>query len=178
MKLHGWNRKRGITPVRREEMNDLVMWVDPGETTGIAVYSWVTDAVTHRELEFPHVGEYLEAMCMANKNRLSIGWERFIITAQTARNSQAPWSLEVIGMTRWLVHRHGCVQLQPALPGDRELGNERWVRALGWMPPRKKTDRDAYAATQHLLAWMLRNNVLPREHQQKLFTTLDEAGRI
>lgn len=85
---------------------------------------------------------------------IQLGWERFIITTETAKKTQAPWSLEVIGMLRWISYTNNWDILPSAAPGDRDLGKKEWVKALGWLPPR--SGKDAMSAAQHLLAFLIR----------------------
>lgn len=42
---------------------------------------------------------------------VTVGCERFTITPQTGKNSQAGWSLECIGMMRLLARAHGAGEL-------------------------------------------------------------------
>ena len=112
------------------------------------------------EYPFKSVGVYLEAFLPEAWPHLSIGWERFLITERTARLTQAPWSLEVIGMTRYIALRNGYRILTPAAPGDRDLGQVEMVDALGWCPRGMRDD--GMSACQHLLAWMLRSQSAPQ----------------
>lgn len=59
--------------------------------------------------------------------------ERFVISRSTASNSQAPWSLEIIGNTRWLSHTYlGTDQIVLQTPSDAKslVTNER-IKNLG-----------------------------------------------
>lgn len=91
-------------------MGRRVLAVDPGKMTGLAVFSlepggepvleWAAEVdedtfavpVRHEMNLYPH----LEVVC-----------ERFVITAQTAKNSQAPFSLELIGVLKQCVRDMG-----------------------------------------------------------------------
>ena len=84
----------------------VILAIDPGLATGVAV-------VTHdgHDLAVVYSGEFdpMETGVVV-RNLLhehtpsEIVIERFTITTATAKNSQAPWSLEVIGMVKWLVY--------------------------------------------------------------------------
>lgn len=83
-----------------------VIAVDPGLATGIAVVSRSDDDV----LVLEYSGE-LPPLDAAERFRELLGIrfpesevvvERFTITSATAKNSQAPWSLKVIGALEWI----------------------------------------------------------------------------
>jgi len=89
----------------------LVLAVDPGKTTGIAVFSY-GDADKDPQLLYSSevqadtfAGEIRYALKLAAEAgvELEIACERFTITAQTAKNSQAPYSLEQIGVLKHIV---------------------------------------------------------------------------
>jgi len=133
---------------------DLVSWVDPGLTSGIAVWSFAHGNVIEvKEFDFEELGCYLDNMPVQR-----IGWETFKITERTAKLTQAPWSLEVIGMCRWLALQKNWDVLKPAMPADRAPIHQ--VDALGWCPRGMRDD--GMSACQHLLAWLLRTRLAPR----------------
>lgn len=87
--------------------NRLILSVDPGKASGICLFSFEDG----QEPEMLWSGEYQqneyaqpirqaigEAMMRAVK--LEVVCERFTINAQTVRNSQAPFSLEQIGILK------------------------------------------------------------------------------
>jgi hypothetical protein len=88
-------------------MSKLVLSVDPGKASGIALFSFEDG----KEPELLWSGEYQqtefakpirEALADAMRYALPIEivCERFTINAQTVRNSQAPYSLEQIGILK------------------------------------------------------------------------------
>lgn len=95
--------------------------LDPGLASGIA------------ELEYDHVHNRLTLTASYETTRDEVGWrlenfctrykpheamvvaEHFIITPKTATNSQAPWSLEINGMCKWIVHKMWGVDIERAL---------------------------------------------------------------
>jgi hypothetical protein len=153
-----------------EWLNHVVVWVDPGEKTGIAV--WKKDDPTNLEIfemRFRDVGAFLSWLLVQYGPDASVGWERFIVTEETAKKAHAAdWALETIGMVRWLIICNECRTLAPAAPGDRYLGKVEWLQALGWEKPGCLDD--GRSASQHLLAWMLRTHNAPPEVMAKLFT--------
>lgn len=90
-----------------------VLAVDPGKATGMALFSLQTGQEPvlewSKELEQHEVAEALRGVLWAPEKRsdLDIVCERFVINAQTVRNSQAPYSLEVIGIVKQCLHDNG-----------------------------------------------------------------------
>lgn len=88
-----------------------VLAVDPGKLTGVSLVYWSgnpdEDPVVEVSEEVDEVAFaglisslFLQANLMAPNNYLAC--ERFIINAQTAKKSQAPYSLEMIGVLKHL----------------------------------------------------------------------------
>ena len=80
----------------------IVMGVDPGLMTGVCLVNFGRDRedpvlMTSKEIEFPEVMLWCSTF-MPEAQRLVA--ERFIITPKTGKNSQAPWSLETLGVVR------------------------------------------------------------------------------
>jgi hypothetical protein len=87
-------------------MTDYVLAIDPGKATGMALFSREAGAEPvmewSRELEQWEVAEAVREVLWnpVIRNHLDVVCERFVINAQTVRNSQAPYSLEVIGIVK------------------------------------------------------------------------------
>lgn len=88
-----------------------ILAIDPGLTTGIAVVTadgTDLELVESDELDVMATGyrvrDLLWDLYQEHGDDFAVVIERFTITAATAKNSQAPWSLKVIGMVEWLVH--------------------------------------------------------------------------
>lgn len=88
-------------------MSKLVLSVDPGKASGIALFAYMDDA----EPEIIWSGEYQQeeyarpirealADAMMRSIPIEVVCERFTINAQTVRNAQAPYSLEQIGILK------------------------------------------------------------------------------
>lgn len=86
-----------------------VMAVDPGLLSGVAIFSYVDGKLTLEqsdELPWQELGELAEYHLAIRNKGMAVVCERFTITVQTAKNSQAPWSLECIGMLQWLAYKN------------------------------------------------------------------------
>jgi hypothetical protein len=88
------------------ELPKWILAVDPGKLTGIALIK-IVDGVP--EIVWSDETEYMETCHLMNRvirdhatDGLRVVYERFIITPMTAKNSVAPWSLELIGVIKYL----------------------------------------------------------------------------
>lgn len=91
----------------------LVIAVDPGKVTGLAVISYSGETptlVASKELTaYLFAATLSGALREASDLRLTtdIVCERFVINAQTIKNSQAPFSIEQIGMMKYVTYCAG-----------------------------------------------------------------------
>jgi hypothetical protein len=88
-----------------------VLAVDPGKTTGISFLSLNNEPALlssgeYQPDEFARPVRDTFAWCAANNVEFDVVCERFIINAQTVRNSQAPFSLEQIGALKQIMRDH------------------------------------------------------------------------
>ena len=87
-------------------MIDYVLAIDPGKMTGMTLFKRESgldpELVWSREVEQTEYAEPIREV-LSNPEileSLTVVCERFIINAQTVRNSQAPFSLEQIGILK------------------------------------------------------------------------------
>jgi hypothetical protein len=94
-------------------MPKYVLAIDPGKATGMALFSLELGSEPvlewSKELEQDEVAEAVRSVLWAPEIRhhLDVVCERFTINAQTVRNSQAPYSLEVIGIVKQCLKDNG-----------------------------------------------------------------------
>lgn len=85
-------------------MTKYVLAVDPGKSTGVAFFAWDGESdpalMSAYEAQPEEFAEVIRELLSAAKGELTVVCERFIINAQTVRNSQAPYSLEQIGVLK------------------------------------------------------------------------------
>ena len=91
----------------------MIISVDPGKATGVAVFSYEKgqepELVESTEVDFysfaPWIREWLDSYFLKNSTEyeLHVVCERFTINAQTTKNSQAPFSLEEIGVLKQIM---------------------------------------------------------------------------
>ena len=93
----------------------IVLAVDPGKASGIALLQWEPESGQDPELVY---SEEVQPEEFAQEVRIGlvnikdgepfhVACESFIINAQTVRNSQAPYSLEQIGVLKHLCREAG-----------------------------------------------------------------------
>lgn len=113
-------------------MND-VLAIDPGLATGAClVRPEGPELLRSDELDVQQYYGWLEHyLGYYEPGTLSIVCERFTINAETAKKSQAPWSLENIGVLRYLTQKTGHATFELQSPGDakRFVSNDR-LKAL------------------------------------------------
>jgi hypothetical protein len=100
----------------------IVLAVDPGKASGIAIITWDKAAQTTPVLSYSNEvqpdqfgDEITQGLSyLTGPEDFSVVCESFTINAQTVRNSQAPWSLENIGVLKYLCRTHGYDPLKIA----------------------------------------------------------------
>lgn len=82
------------------------------------------------ESDFPALMAAVEAYATVDTQFVI---ENFFITQATAKNSQAPWSLKVIGAVEWVCLREGLSPLVLQTPSDaKNFVPDAKLRALGY----------------------------------------------
>jgi hypothetical protein len=88
-------------------MTKLVLAIDPGKATGIAFFSYETgsepvliESGEYQQDEYAKPIRQALAHSIMSGQELEIVCERFTINSQTVKNSQAPYSLEQIGILK------------------------------------------------------------------------------
>lgn len=123
-------------------MTMLVLAVDPGKLSGVALFSYTTgqepELVWTAEVDQKQYASKLrEAFQLANyaQIELQVACERFIINAQTVRNSQAPYSIEQIGILKQVLMDHDRepddLHLQSPSDAKNLFGNDK-LKKLGY----------------------------------------------
>ena len=132
-----------------------VLAVDPGRTTGFVIwrdgerFEKELDAETFLAYIAPSIekGEFDYVVC-----------ERYIITTQTAKLSQAPWSLEQIGVLRFLCARHNIPFVLQNVSDAKRFANEQRLKQIRWARP--KGGGHARDAQRHLLLFLVKNDMI------------------
>ena len=146
-----------------------IIAIDPGLASGCAhvtVNPTGFTIVSTAELAPRETGEWLRTSLrlVPDHDATAVVIEKFTITAKTAQNSQAPWSLEVIGQSRWIVWEEIGPERQLIVqsPADSMAAfkNDR-LRALGlW---HRGGHGHAVEALRHVALFAHRQKLLPRQ---------------
>lgn len=158
------------------ERQDVIVWLDPGLTTGAAWWD--------EEAEIFHSGEYtadqlmrgLEALAVLYPGRLVVGYEQYIVTGGGGAVRGTPkHSLGVIAQVEEAVSA-GLFRLLPPVPSSaRNLGNPVYLKRLGWHKPGKGHANDA---CQHLVAHLIRQKPMSPFVKRKLFPGYNPGATI
>lgn len=130
-----------------------VLAVDPGKLTG---WCWVTADLAHSEGEAAQEPFLDMAWSLIDSGCLdTVVCERYTVTAHTATLTQAPWSLEQIGVLRWMCHNRGIEFILQAPADAKRLATEETLKGVGW--PRPRGAGHARDAQRHMFLWQVRN---------------------
>ncbi len=108
------------TPTAKYEMPKWILSIDPGKMTGLAlikIEDGVPEIVWSKETEYMDTCNEMNIVIAEHRaDNLRVLYERFIITPMTAKNSVAPWSLELIGVIKYLTGAYGVTDVVDQSP--------------------------------------------------------------
>jgi hypothetical protein len=161
-------------------VSGIALWYDPGKLTGVCGVDPDTGQLLYiDEHDLMNTGQTLEygiqtfhgpkPMIDSVTSPVKVGWETYRI--MKGAQTQAPWSLEAIGMIKYMCLRNGYTILPPADPSQRNVCTLTMLKAMGWYP-RIKGRKDALSAAQHCVAWWLRTDTLPEQYHDAVYGPL------
>ena len=131
----------------------VVMAVDPGKMTGVALF----DGTNHQSFELDIDVVFTKLYDLVKMYRpAAVICEAFRITVQTAKNTQAPWSLELIGALRLTCLLFDIPFILQSPSDAKGFATDDKLKAMEWYNPSKGGHQND--ATRHLMAWLVRNN--------------------
>jgi hypothetical protein len=146
----------------------MVLAVDPGKLSGITIVSFEDENVEVEysgECDARHFHEpILEAIKTAAIRgvRLDVVCERFIINAQTAKNSQAPFSLEQIGVLKYILLTAGIdpdeIKFQSPVDAKKMFPNDALKKIGVW---HRGGQGHALDAMRHAMLFLVKNGWKP-----------------
>lgn len=136
---------------------DLVVWLDPGLTTGMAWWDPRVEIFGSWQYEKGDLLKRIEYLVQTHEGQVGIGCEHYIIAGRSPGNPKP--SLEVIGAVEAGAGEGRYCLLPPMPSAARKLGSAVLLRRLGWYKPGKDHANDA---AMHLLAYLFREKRLPR----------------
>jgi ABC-type transport system involved in Fe-S cluster assembly fused permease/ATPase subunit len=140
----------------------IIIAVDPGKMTGVATWDSKTGVFHAEEYSvesfFEWVHTYVHQSVMEHgAENVQIVCESFIITPSTGKNSQAPWSLELIGVCRFLTYRYGMRPMKLQSPAvAKTFATDQKLRAVEW---HTKARGHANDAARHLMTYCATNGL-------------------
>jgi len=143
-----------------------IIAIDPGLASGCAhvrAEHGALRVVSTAELAPRETAEWTrDAIRRAYPDTTAVVIERFTITAKTAQNTQAPWSLEVIGQTRLIIWEEMGPERVPFLQNIADskaaFTNDRLRRYGLW---HKGGAGHAVEALRHAALFIQNNRMLP-----------------
>jgi len=140
----------------------LVIAVDPGKTSGVA--TWDGEKFDSMELDVSSFFDDVHTMihqAVGRGDTVRLVSESFIITVHTAKNTQATWSLELIGVLKFFAHAYKLEPLVLQQPSTgKAFGTDAKLRHMGWY---RKGMGHANDAARHLLTFMATRKMIPTE---------------
>lgn len=147
----------------------FVLSVDPGKATGMALFSFEKGEepvmLWSKELQFEEYAAPIREAYAQCGPELLVVCERFTINAQTVRNSQAPFSLECIGVLKQIMLDNGvpvdAIKMQSPADAKAMFDNKKIKKLEYW-----HTGGEGHAldAIRHGLLYLVKLgwNPLPR----------------
>lgn len=155
-------------------MTNYIIAVDPGKATGVAYFEHnvgsepvLLQTAEVQPLEFaPLIRELYDDACARSvlkpDNGIIFVCERFVINAQTVRNSQAPFSLEQIGVLKQILRDAGIPEesiiWQSPADSKAMFPNEALKKVGYW---HKGGEGHAQDALRHALLYLVKKGWKP-----------------
>ena len=141
-------------------MTTHVLAVDPGKATGLSFFSYEKGEepvmIWSKEVQFDTYAEPIRSV-LAEYPDVHVICERFTINAQTVRNSQAPFSLEEIGVLKQIMIDYGYTpeNLKFQSPADAKamFDNQKLKKLEYW---HKGGEGHALDSIRHGLLYMVK----------------------
>lgn len=160
-----------MIPVAEEKKApDVVLWIDPGLHLGWAMLEGehFSTGQVHGRLE---AGDFLHET-ISSRPGIACGWEIYIVGHGVGGVGDPAPAHENIGVARWLTHHHGGTVLLGQPAASRTIASMAALKGMGW----EWKGNHSLSATQHLLAWCLREKHLKAKTDEvygALITNLD-----
>lgn len=117
-------------------MRRYLLSIDPGLLTGVALLD-ITDQDNilicgSWELTIDQFFDLSEAVVSGLGQYVEVVIEDFNITDRTVKLSEAPWSLQLIGATMFLVRRFGAADFNLQKPSEKHFADNAKLRHIGF----------------------------------------------
>ena len=134
--------------------------------TGWAYLSREDNVFASGQSEFLEICDFVYEQGRLHRSELVLVAESFMIGPQTVKNTQAPWSLEVIGVARYVSQHFTKRDLVLQAPASaKRFASDARLKHMDWYKPGKGHANDA---SRHLLTVLANRGWLPTEELRKL----------
>lgn len=146
-------------------MSTRILTVDPGRATGWGVLEH--GSVYFGEESFESFPEWAEEF-LRGRSGFLVAAERFVISQGTVTKARTDtnWSIELIGVLRYLTRKHGHEFLLQGAADAKRFGSDKLLRQLGWWTPGSDHARDA---ARHLALALARRD--PADLDRRLLSS-------
>lgn len=140
---------------------DVIAWFDPGTTTGGALYDIMANHFDSKQYSPEELPVAVEALCLAYRDRLMIGYELYVQTPRPRAGSSAKPSNDAIAVIDQACARHGIPQIK-GQPSSARMAKSTvvFLRRLGWYRPGQGHANDAAC---HLFRHLIRMKPVPEK---------------
>ena len=129
----------------------MILAIDPGLATGV-MYGTVDD-YEHDIIDFPVIYSYLDKLISSGTFDVVV-IENFLISNQTAKKTQATWSLRIIGAVEYMCLREGIEMVLQTPSEAKNFITDKRLREFNMWFKGAGHDRDA---ARHFLLWYFKN---------------------
>lgn len=150
---------------------ELLVWFDPGKTTGWASYAFATQTFRSGQVGDTDgvLATFLESLYSGNETfpaeGVAVGYEMYLVVGGP-RAGTSEHSEKAIGVIRGTAKRCGYTLLPPQPGSARKLGGPVMLRRMGWYVPGQRHANDA---AMHLLSYLMKQKPMPYPVRRKLF---------
>lgn len=142
--------------MRIQGIDGVLIWLDPGWTTGHAMLSRAGDFLCGQHVGVCELSDWLDGLAPYWGPNVMLGWEAY--QAVGARSAKSTYGLRVMGAAEWIAHRHDWQPLDEVPSSMRTVATVGALRQLGWY---RKGQPHAMDAARHLLAHIMRTGIAP-----------------
>jgi hypothetical protein len=142
--------------------------------TGLAWYDLQSGTFGSEQYSPVNLRKQLDELA-GHTRRMTIGYERFIVTSGGSRGSTPEHAHRAIQVLDSYAQEHTVPMLPPQPSSARKLGQVVYLRRLGWYKPGRGHANDA---AQHLLADLLKRHPMPSSIRGKLFPGYTASATI
>jgi hypothetical protein len=133
----------------------MILAIDPGLASGI-MYG-TPDNFEHDIIPFPQIYSYLDDLISTIRFDVVV-IENFLISGQTGKKTQAPWSLKIIGACEHICIRENVEMVLQTPSEAKNFITDKKLKEFGLWFKGEGHDRDA---ARHYMLWYFKNR--PKE---------------